>query len=199
MIFSETKIYLHSQSNFYGVITLYHTIFCPIIFLLTSTDNLKTSYLEHIIYSPFCVSVRRVYFPLHLLSTRSNFQDGIHIKFSSFQYVSPVTFVQLIFLKIYFLSLYRGFISQQVTGENQNYDQLFTWHTPSTRAHRHTGTCAKLSHFQDFSPQTSLHRLFPIIYVSNFYKEVLLCNLDNWNYAHFYTHTTWNFKSSNET
>ena len=49
-ICSQSTIYLNSQSNFYDVLTLYHTILFPETNILLSPFNLKTSYSEHILH-----------------------------------------------------------------------------------------------------------------------------------------------------
>ena len=49
-IFSQTTIYVNSQFNFYGVITLEHTRLCPGLHLIWSPATLQITYSEHIIY-----------------------------------------------------------------------------------------------------------------------------------------------------
>ena len=49
-ICSHPAINVNSQSKFYGVLTLYHTILCPKLHILWISDKLQTTYFERIIY-----------------------------------------------------------------------------------------------------------------------------------------------------
>ena len=101
--FSQTIIDVNSQHEFYDVLTLYYITNFTELHPLQSQENLQTTYSEHDLhlvpsgYGPFAQVLCKIYFPLHLPSTRAHRHNGTRVKLSNIQDVSPINSVQRLF------------------------------------------------------------------------------------------------------